>query len=215
MDLNIAEELLLLAHTESDGRRLIDVTRLDLALGGALLAELAVRGRVELAGKQVAVLDRSPLGDEELDAALTMIAERGRAQKPEWWVNKLKSAKLRERLLGRLAAQGVLGEEHVKVLGLFPAVRYPERDGGYEREVRQRVQSALDGSDPDARISVLIAIMHACSLDRKAFPGADKKRVKEISQGEWAGQAVAKIISAVNAAVIAAMAGAAVAGASG
>ncbi|MFI6174401.1 GPP34 family phosphoprotein [Nonomuraea sp. NPDC051191] len=202
MTVTIAEELLLLAYSEEEGRQLIGGIQLDPALGGAILAELAAAGRVELADDKVTVKDPAPLGDEELDAALARMAEDGKARKPAWWVQRLQSGKLRWRLLTRLAESGVLAEERRKVLGIFPTTRWPESDPQVEADVRERVTAVLTGAEPDQRTATLIAIMYAAKLDLKAFPGADRGRVKEIAEGEWAGQAVAKTISAITAAVI-------------
>ncbi|MDP9864227.1 MULTISPECIES: GOLPH3/VPS74 family protein [Streptosporangium] len=199
----IAEEVLLLAYSEAEGRQLVSSSELDAALGGALLAELTVNGRIDLAGKKVTVLDPTPLGEEELDATLARIAADTKERKPDWWIYKLHSAKLRKRLLSRLAERGVLGEETRKILGIFPSTRYPERDPSVELAVRERVQSVLSGAVPDRRIAVLIAVLHAAKIDRKAFPGASKERIKEITEGDWAGEAVAKTIAAINAAVMA------------
>ncbi|WP_231618545.1 GOLPH3/VPS74 family protein [Nonomuraea sp. SBT364] len=198
--MTIAEEILLLAHSEDDGKQIITSMQLDPALGGALLAELAISERVRLTDKKVQVIDTTPLGDKELDAALTTIAE-GKQRKAASWVQQLQSGKLRTRLLTRLARAGVLAEERAKVLGLFPTTRWPEADGRAEAEIRERVAAALGGAEPSARTAVLVAVMHAAKLDRKAFPGADRARVKEISEGAWAAEAVAQTIAAVNAAV--------------
>lgn len=200
--MTIAEEVLLLAHSEEEGKQLIGAAQLDAALGGAILAELALAGRVELSEKKVTVTSGVPLGDDELDAALNRMAEDGKARKPVWWVQKLYSSKLRKRLLERLAARGVLAEEKAKVLGLFPTTRWPEVDGTVEAEVRSRVASALAGAEPEARTAVLVAVLHAATLDRKAFPGADKKRIKEITEGQWAGEAVASTIHAINSVIM-------------
>ncbi|MEV8634756.1 GPP34 family phosphoprotein [Streptosporangium sp. NPDC051023] len=201
----IAEEVLLLAYGEAEGKQLVGSSELDAALGGSLLAELAVNGRIDLAQKKVTVLDPTPLGDEELDATLARIAAEPKERKPEWWVQRLNSYKLRKRLLSGLAERGVLNEEQRKILGIFPSTRYPERDPSVEQEIRKRIESVLAGAEPDQRVAVLIAVLHAAKIDRKAFPGADKKRIKEITEGNWAGEAVAKTIAAVNAAIMAAV----------
>ncbi|MEV4581788.1 GPP34 family phosphoprotein [Nonomuraea jabiensis] len=202
MTVTIAEELLLLAYNDEKGTQLVSGTQLDPALAGALLAELAVNGRLELSDKKVAVKDPSPLGDPELDATLARIAEEGKERKPAWWVQRLQSGKLRKRLLTRLAESGVLSEQRGKVLGVFPTTRWPEANPEVEAAVRDRVISALAGADPDARTAVLIAIAHAAKLDRKAFPGASKQRVKEIAEGAWTADAVAQTIAAINAVMI-------------
>lgn len=202
MTVTIAEELLLLAHAEDDGRPLIGGTQLDPALAGAILAELAINERIELSAKKVSVRDATPLGAAELDASLARMAEERRERKPAWWVQKLYSAKLRNRLLTGLADAGVLSERPGRVLGVFPTARWPEVDGSVEAEVRSRVAAALAGQDPDPRTAVLIALMRAAKLDRKAFPGADKKRIKEIAEGAWAADAVAQTIAAINSVVV-------------
>ncbi|MEV0613594.1 GPP34 family phosphoprotein [Nonomuraea sp. NPDC050404] len=198
MTVTIAEELLLLALSEDKGKPLVGGTQLDPALAGAILGELAIAGRVELSDKKLTVKDPAPLGDEELDAALALIAE-GKERAPAHWVQKLQSHKLRERLLSRLAAAGVLSEERGKVLGIFPVSRWPEANPGVEADVRERVSAVLMGAAPDARTAALIAITHAAGLTRKVFPDADKKRVKEIAEGAWAADAVAKTIASIHA----------------
>ncbi|WP_113701713.1 GOLPH3/VPS74 family protein [Nonomuraea lactucae] len=202
MTVTIAEELLLLAYSEDEGKQLISATQLDPALGGAILAELAVNERIELSEKKVSVRDATPLGDEELDAALARMAEERRERRPVWWVQKLHSSKLRRRLLTRLTESGVLNEQRGKVLGVFPTTRWPEADGSVEAEVRERVAGALAGATPDARTAVLIALAHASKLDRKAFPGAGKERIREIAEGAWAADAVAKTIAAINSVIM-------------
>ncbi|MEO3855534.1 GPP34 family phosphoprotein [Acrocarpospora sp. B8E8] len=213
----IAEDVLLLAYREDKGTPLISAGELDLALAGALLAELAIADRIAVQDKTLVVVNPAPVGDAELDAVLARIVTENqkKPRKPSWFVSKISSDKLRKRLLAGLAERGILSEQQRKLLGIFPTKRYPELDGSVERDLRQRVQSVLAGADPDERIGVLIALMHACRLARKAFPEADKERIKEISAGAWAGDAVRATIEAVNAAVMAAVIAAAVAGGAG
>ncbi|SDM09955.1 GOLPH3/VPS74 family protein [Nonomuraea jiangxiensis] len=216
MSVTIAEEFLLLAHSDQDGKQLIDSMHLDPAVAGALLADLAIAGRIELAGKKLRVADPSPLGHPELDATLARIVQEGGDRRPAWWVHKLQSGKLRNRLLTGLAEAGVLAERHRKVLGVFPSTRWPQVDPGVQADVRERVSAVLAGADPDARTAALIAITYAARFHRKAFPGADRKRIKEIAEGVWTSAAVAKAIAAIQAGVTgAAAAGMVAVGASG
>ncbi|MEV0237905.1 GPP34 family phosphoprotein, partial [Nonomuraea sp. NPDC050786] len=55
--LTFADELILLAHRESDGKQLIPNNVLNISLTAAELAELAALGRVELRGADLAVVD--------------------------------------------------------------------------------------------------------------------------------------------------------------
>ncbi|WP_433436065.1 GOLPH3/VPS74 family protein [Nonomuraea sp. CA-141351] len=204
MTVTIAEEVLLLAYSE-DGMPLITWTQLDPALAGAILAELAIRGRVELSDEKVTLKDASPLGDAELDAALARIASESTDGKPVWWIQQLRSAELRGRLLSRLAESGVLSEQREKAI-IFTTTRWPETDPSVKGEVRDRVHSVLAGADPDARTAALIAIAHAAKLDRRVFPEASEQRINEIVTGAWAGDAVARTVISLQAAATAASA---------
>ncbi|MEU5884692.1 GPP34 family phosphoprotein [Spirillospora sp. NPDC047279] len=207
--LPLADELLLLALREADGKQLIDTARLNAGLGGAVLAELALAGRVRLDGRRLAVGDAAPHGEPDLDAALARVAADRKPRKPEYWVQKLGRSDLRKRRLEGLAERGVLTTEDHKALGLFSYRRYPEQDSAPETEIRGRLQNALDGGATDDRTITLLAITHACGLDRKIFPGVPKKdlkrRIEKLAADDWAGAAVTKVIvQAVSAAVVAA-----------
>ena len=117
--------------------------------------------------------------------------------------------RLRETLQQGLAARGVLREEQVKVLGLFPSTTWPAHDPAPEVAVRQRVLTALtEDAAPDESTSALVSLLLATDLIRKLFPDQDrralKRRAKEISESEWAGSAVKQAIDSMNAAIIAA-----------
>jgi hypothetical protein len=79
--MRIAEEILLLLVDDRTGRFLVDSTKLDNVLAGAVLVELATIERVGFApaggrvkrGRMV-VLDPTPPGDPMLDRALATIA---------------------------------------------------------------------------------------------------------------------------------------------
>ena len=76
----IAEDLLLLLTADDTGKLAADSTNTDMALGGALLAELALTERVDIAGPdervregRLVVRDASPTGDSVLDEALATV----------------------------------------------------------------------------------------------------------------------------------------------
>jgi len=222
--LTLAEELLLLAHEESTGRRIADGTSLEVGVAGSLLAELALAERVDLDGKQVTVRNPAPIGDAYLDEALARMATEAKPRKPEWWIQRIgKDGKkdgrpLSRRLLDRLTERGLLHATSKKVLGLFPTTRYPELDPRAEQEVRARLYDALNGATPTPRTASLVALMDACGLARKVFPELDRKalkrRTKEIAESEWAGAATRKVIQSIHAATSAAATTAATAGSS-
>ena len=225
----IAEEFLLLCLDDETGKKLVGTERIDPALGGALLAELALMERIGVTPEsdgwtrrgRVSIVSDKPTDDPELDRALGFLVEHeGRKVKDLVSGMSLRplTKGLRDRLLARLAAAGVLTEEKASVLAVFPTTRWPTADPGPEGEVRSRLRSALvDGLTPTERTVPLVALLQATDLLVKAVPSEDKlalkARAKRLSDGDWAAKAVKQAIEEVtSAAAVVAMAGAASAG---
>lgn len=77
----LAEEFLLLARDPMAGRPPLGKgDKLKPALCGALLAELALAGKVAVVDDRVQVADARPAGDELLDEVLKLLAAQ--AQRP-------------------------------------------------------------------------------------------------------------------------------------
>ncbi|WP_116948723.1 GOLPH3/VPS74 family protein [Jiangella endophytica] len=211
----IAEDLLLIAYDDETGKSLIDGTRLEYGLAGALLLELSVLGKVSVAGPgeqvkrdRLVVRDAGPVGDDVLDHALAELAD-DEGKKPKNVLGSLRKG-LRDRLLRRLADRGLLRQESGTVLGIFPTTRWPAADASHEAAVRQRLRDVLvTGLEPDSRTAALVSLLLAVDGLRKAVPADDrravKRRAKEISEGDWAADAVKKAVQEVQAAVTAAI----------
>src|SRR6516225_862274 len=109
----MAEEVLLLLVNDRTGRFLVDSTRLDNVLAGAVLVELVTTERVGFApagsgvkpGRMV-VVDPTPPGDPVLEGALATVAAR-RPAKPEQLIARMRR-RLRATLLDRLTAANAL-----------------------------------------------------------------------------------------------------------
>jgi hypothetical protein len=209
--MNLPTEFALLGYAD-DGKAVTDSTHLDNGLGGALLLELALLERIDIADKKVVVRDPSPIGDPLVDQALARIADDGRARKPGYWVSKF-AKDTRGRVLDQLVADGVLQAEHGSFLGVFPRTRYPAPGGvepSAETDARRRMRSAVSASGAvDARTAALCALVAATGLDRKVFADLDRRqvkaRLKEIGEGAWAAAAVKKAIEDVQTAVMVAV----------
>ena len=215
----IAEELLLLCLDAGSGRSRVGSYRLDPALAGALLAELALLGRVGVTAegtgwaarpqrRRITVPDRRPTGDPELDRALeALAADEGRPVKD--FVTSFSSRRLsrglRPRLLDRLAAAGVLDRRRGTVLGLFPSTTWPERDRRVEDEVRGRLHAALVvGVTPTPRTAALVGLLHAAGAVTRTVDAADRRaaraRARTIGDGDWVAKAVKRAIDDAGAA---------------
>src|SRR5215472_5376158 len=202
----MAEEVLLLLVDDRTGRFLVDSTRLDNVLAGAVLVELVTIERVGFPpagggvkrGRMV-VVDPTPPGDPVLDGALATVARR--PAKPEQLIAKVRK-RLRATLLERLTAAGALRRSTRKVLGIPWRTTWSAGDSSHKRELRARLQDVLvAGATPDGRTAALISLLVAIKAAPKVVDG-DKKavraRAKDIAAGDWAGAAVKKAINAVN-----------------
>src|SRR5690349_21852928 len=210
--MNLAEEFALLAYGD-DGAPDTDSVRLDNGMGGSLLLELAISGRVGVEDGKVVVVDGTPAGDPLVDQALGRIAADEKPRRPAHWVRKF-AKDTRKLTLNRLVEQDVLTRREDTVLLVFPRTRYPAPDGVEpvpETEARRRLTAAIPASGPvEPRTAALCALLAATNLDRKIFRTLDRKRVKarlaEISAGDWAATAVRQTIEEIQTAVIAAVA---------
>lgn len=214
----IAEDLLLLLTNDETGKLAASASDVDVALGGALLIELTMMQRVELAGSSeqvrrpgLVVRDTSATSDPLLDQALAIVGEK-QGKKPQNVVPAL-GKQVRVQLYERLVDRGVLREESGKILGIFPRHTWPAQDATHEDSIRADVLTALRNSRAsDARTGALISLLVALkAVPRAADPAAASlsKRdltasAERITEGDWASDAARHAIEATNAAVTAA-----------
>jgi Golgi phosphoprotein 3 GPP34 len=225
----IAEEYLLLALDEKTGKMRVGSDVLGPALGGALVAELALRERIGVTPHEagwnkrgrVTITNLTPTDDPELDAALTKLAENeGRKVKDllsEYTTKKRRlSYGVRDRLQERLAASGALVKTEGTVLGFIPRTTWPAGDPAGEDDVRRRLYAALvDGTTPTERTVTLIALLQVTGLLTKVVTAENKRalkaKAKELTSGDWAAKAVKDAIDEAAAATTAAIASSAAA----
>jgi hypothetical protein len=201
----LAEDLFLLVCHDATGRARISTTYLDLGLGGALLLDLALRGRVALVDSHVAVVDRTPVGDPLLDAALSTVAGDAKRHEPDYWVRHLARG-TRAAVQHRLVAAGVLLVEDHKVLGVIPVHHTHQIDGRIEHDLVRRLHDAVVLGNPASReTAAVVSLALAVGLERHLFPRSDRRAIRQrmegIAAGEWVGAAVRHAIDAVNAAL--------------
>ena len=175
----LAEDLFLLAIDDDTGRPLIPVTHLDLGLGGALLYDLALQGRVACIDDHVVVTDPTPTGDLLLDKALAIIAGGPKQHEPEYWVRHL-AKKARAAVQERLVNAGVLQLEQHRVFGLIPVRRAHQVDDRIEHELVDRLcEAVVLGHQPSQETAALASLALAIGLERHLFPRSDRRAVRQ------------------------------------
>ena len=207
----IAEDVLLLLLARSKGT-ISPWGNTDAALGGAVLAELAVLGLATVEekksiwrGEKVHATGTPPADlHPVLAEALATIAEKDRTGST--LVPKLGKG-LADRLAAGLAERRLLERRDGKRLGLIPRTTWPAADPTRVGQLRRAITVCLvDGGRPDERTAALIALLWAVDEAHKAVApnhGATnrqlKKRAKEIAEGQWAAKAVKAAIDAAAA----------------
>lgn len=206
--LTLAHELALLGYDDAGVNRL-GRPALDYGLAGALLLELALAGRIEVADGRLVVTDPTPVGQRQLDDALARIGADGKRRPPKDWIGRL-AKDLPEQVLDGLVTAGVLHRESDRVLWIFPRTRYPSPAGAepeVEARARQRMVAAVAANGPvDGRTAALIGLAKAVGLDRGLFAELPKpqveRRLAEIAAADWASEATRKAIEQTQAAVL-------------
>lgn len=211
----LAEDLLLLALDDDQGTVSWSrpASELSYGLGGALLMDLALLGRVAGVDQKIVPAESAPIEDAVLDAALDTIRAASKPQDAKHWVKKLGDQKgLKEQLAHRLVDRGILREEAHTLLWVFHDPRYPTADPVPEATIRNQIRSAvLDHAEPEARTLLLLSLVQACNLTDHVFAHEErreaKQRIKELIEDEQIGQAVGEAVGqAVREVVVATMA---------
>jgi hypothetical protein len=218
MALTLPEEVLLLLLHDERGRSMVDGNALNAALAGAALVELTLDGALRLT---VGDEPRAPkgrlvsTGRPPRDPRLTALIERMDTKKPKDAIGAAVSsgwrstaaADLRQSLLHDLAEQGLLTEEKGRILG-FTTANWPQgRRRDVEDELLARVERAVvQGEEPDARTAAVISILSVVDGLPKLFPDQDKKVLKrrgqQISESDWAAEAVRTAVQEIQAALM-------------
>ena len=178
-------------------------------LAGALLGDLVVRGRVDLAGPGEAVpaggvLVRSlmPTGDDLLDDALERVRRR-EGGRPSSVIRPL-SKGTRSAVLERLTAAGVVGASTRRVLGIFSVRSWPPVSPRSAARARRAVQTVVESrARPDPEAAMLISLLVVGGVLHKVLPTTDRKaqlrRAQHLVQDNWVASATRKALQDIAA----------------
>ncbi|MEJ2870521.1 GPP34 family phosphoprotein [Actinomycetospora sp. OC33-EN08] len=164
VDTLIVEDILLLMLGDADRA---PVTSLDGALGGAVLAELALRGHARVEDRRAT---SDPLevivaasGDGTLLDPLLGVAHEAVTAAPRRLRTALPGlgASLRTPVVERLIERGLLRRERRGFGGLISTTRLPATER-HETRLREQLRLVLElGADPAPRLTALIALVSA------------------------------------------------------
>jgi hypothetical protein len=197
--LTFTEEIVLLALDDKTGAQLpLPVTALGYGLAGAVLADLAVAGKIDTDAKQLTVLDSSPTGDPLLDPWLELIAADKTVHPVAYWLQVLfdRAREIEQPALDRLIERGILKRQDKKILWVIGLRRYPTVDGHERTEVRTRLGQLILGEDlPDPRDAILISLLRGSRLTDRIFSGTEfaarDQRLATLAKMDLVGREVA------------------------
>ena len=193
-DIHLHEQVLLLALKDRKGTLELGAGFHHLALGGAILAELGLRGCVCIEEGKKAFVDAVPGAEpphnEVLAEALKRVRERKRRRRAVAWVQVFSAMKqLWHRTGAGLCRKGILRKTESSVLLVFSRRAYPTVDPGPERELIARLREAIGGDgDVELGLGVVLGVAHATGMlgihfERKFLSGR-KARLKRVVAGK-------------------------------
>jgi len=207
--LSFAEDLFLLVLDDHAGQiKALPEFTLDFALAGAVLMDLAIRGRIDIDTEGLHVADPQPTGQAELDGVLAELAAAGGKSSVTVWLQQLsrKGTWIQERILERLVGHGILKREDRRILWVFTVRRYPLVDNREIQDVKTRLRTLILGDDiPDAREAVLVSLVQACNLAGEFLSPQEirqhRGRLEAIAKLDLIGQQVSAAVSRIQTAL--------------
>ncbi len=211
-ELFLHEEVLLLALQDEEGTIPLG-TMYPHAAAGAIMAELLLRGRIELDGEDdalVRVVNLEPIGAPLVDAVLADLAGAKRPQTMSDWIMKIAlRGDLKEMAIARLCERGILRAEKDKFLLIFTREVYPEVDPEPEDRLVERIREAVltDRNELDVRTVILISLADQTDLLKAVFSKQELKirreRIDTLASGQVMGNAMGQVREDVQAAMVA------------
>ncbi|UCC97671.1 MAG: GPP34 family phosphoprotein [Phycisphaerales bacterium] len=206
-------EIMLLALRPKRGT-VVRGTAYPYAVGGAVMAELLLNGRiaVQQSGKKqvVEAVSTDPLGEPLVDRCLERInSEKGRLSLA-MWIARLAGVKdLNDRIAEQLCKRDILRAAHARILLIFRRRIYPEADPEPRREVVERLRGAIFTEAPhvDPRTLILLSVADSAGLLTAVFDknklGGRKARIEQLVDGEILGKAVRAAVKTMRTAIVA------------
>jgi hypothetical protein len=200
--LALIEEIVLLSLDDETGAHLpLPLFALGLGMGGAVLADLSMAGRISTDGPQVKALNADPTGNPLLDPWLALIAKDSQEHSVHYWLSILANEKkeIESEALAHLIERGILKREDKKILWVLGLRRYPTIHNEERVEVRTRLEQLILSDDiPSHFDATLISLLDGCQILSEIFIGekydARSGRVDSIAASDPVGREVAEAL---------------------
>jgi hypothetical protein len=200
--LTLAEDMVLLTLDDQSGRVLpVDDIGYRHALGGAVLMDLALRGKIDNNVETLRVIDSTPTAEGLLNHWIRIIEDEGESLPAKVWIARLalESEEIEQAALSRLVERGILACQEKRLLWVFETRRYPTIDGTEEKEVKRRIIDVLLSEDtPSPSDAILVGLVDDARLLPHLLSEAETRnaatRVVQVRKLDRMGQEVSVVI---------------------
>ena len=197
--IRLSEELILLMLNERSGYlEMVPGWNFSCVMAGAVIADLALAGRIDTDLQVLYVTDPTPTQDSLLDPALKEISDSKEKFEAQYWIerNTTRSEEIVTITLERLVERGIL---EYRSGGFWTLSRRVSRSGSYptsDSKVRQEAKARvldciLTDTIPDPHDAILVALMHTCDGFKLVLSPEDYEekltRIEMIAQLDLAG----------------------------
>ena len=167
--LTLYDELYLLSIHEDKGTYIKSaVDRVKPGLVGAVLAELALMGKIQTSDNhRLVLIDKSPTEDDLLDEALAILGESEKERKFGYWISHLSNVveKYHKKMAERLSNLGIFYQENDHLEWVTPTPLNPELNASAKYWLRRRLRGVvLAEEEVEQRSIALLSLIRACGL---------------------------------------------------
>lgn len=202
MDLNLAEELLLLALDTDTGELILPVTTsIPYGISGAILLELFNRDKIVLENNLVIVKNLDKLYDKILNEVLELFKKEKESKDLKYWVKKIiiEFPDLIEKVINNLVDKNILKKEEKKILWIIPVETYPINDPLPTVNTRLRIrQIVLEDLQPNGKDLALLSLIKATNLIDELFLKDERKQAENIINDLIKNEEIGKVIKDIN-----------------
>lgn len=210
MELSILEKITLIALDDDTGKWVTDSMRLNYALAGGVLLQLAQEGKIKIEDNIITIVDSSKTDNYILNDAIELINKlnNSKAINVVYKLARL-TRKLKDGIVIDLIKKGILQQQEDKVMWLFPTTNYPMIDSTLENKVKAELVDIVNNKRPienDDNL-FLLSVLINCNLEKEVFGKNAKKRIisKRINEltsedniGKATNQAMAQMQAAMT-----------------
>ena len=210
MKSGIAEKFLMLAHHPEKGRFLISHLYQQYGVAGALLLDMTIDDRIEMAEKKLLLKPGKDAAESVTGEIASLLSRSEKPRKTEYWIRKLAGRYRRYKweILEGLERKRVVRIENRKFLWIIP-YRKSYLVESYTRsniisQLKNDIlfQKALDGEN-----LALAGLIHACSMHRILTHDIDelkkiRKQLKQIIKESPVADIVDQTIRQIQAAIM-------------